>query len=282
MKYILLITILLLTSISIGKPGFAAFHGASNRLVIALDDNGDFFRLASGEWVNIENPCPGDGPFKIDIAEHPFYPESLLIYSFDTYGRAFYFTDSVWSAPIEILDSSQPGCLCDIYNVNESGVGVIIVDRDGNVELSSNRISGFSISPFTIATPRSLVALYDNVTTTIAPFILDEDGRLYVLMTDEWELMLDSNIIDFDTFMHPKTGDVFVMAIDSEGLISDNFSGEFKISNLNNCPGEAPFNIRIVFTLDNIFDILCLDSTGNLFIANTDFTWDQIASGFAQ
>jgi len=44
-KYFLIIATLLLTSVSISQPGLAVFHGVSKQLVIALNENGIFFRL---------------------------------------------------------------------------------------------------------------------------------------------------------------------------------------------------------------------------------------------
>jgi len=82
--------------------------------------------------------------------------------------------------------------------------------------------------------------------------------------------------------MHPTTGELFLIAIDNEGVIYDNFSEEFILSNLSECPGEAPFNLKIVFSNEGVFDILCLDSVGNIYIANSDNTWNQISTSFNQ
>lgn len=287
LKYILIVAIFAFTSISISQPALAAFQGSSNRIIVALNDNGSFFRLTSKGWLDTENPCPGDGPYQLKVVEHPSYPESLLIYAFDNTGHVYAFSDSFWSAPMLLHDLPQTGCFSDIYEVNESGLRVILIDSEGNISITSAHARGLSFPAFTLVDVQNMVALYDSVTTTLAPFILGANGQIYMFKDNEWQTLVDSTItaptiIDFDTFIHPKTRDVFLMAIDNEGLIYDYFSGSFALSTLSFCPGEPPFNLEIVFTQNDLFDILCLDSSGNLFIANSGFTWNQVASAFSQ
>ena len=285
MKHILIIAILTLTSVALSQPALAGFHGATNQTVLSLNENGGFYLLTTEGWLDIEAPCPGDGPYQLEIVEHPAYPESLLIYAFDDYGRIFAFSDSVWSPPMELQEPTQPGFCCDIFTVRETGVSIILVDGEGNIRLSAGKTWDLSFQPFTLAPPRETVALYDTLTTTLAPFILGEDGKIYFFVNNEWLPLVNLeaiHVIDFDCFMHPTTGEIFLMAIDNEGFIYDNFSGEFVISNLSEYPGEGPFDLKIIFSNEGIYDILCIDSTGNLFIANTDNTWYWLSTGFNQ
>lgn len=285
MKHTLIIAMLLLTSLSFSQPGLAAFHGTSKQTVLALNENGNFYSLTTIGWLNTENPCPGDGPFQLEIVEHPTYPESLLIISFNSQGSIFSFSDSTWSEALDTQDSSQSEYCFDIFNVNESGLSIMIIDNQGNIRLSSGADWDSSFPDFTLAKTHTLVALYDTTTATLAPFILGEDGQIYIFMENEWQALVDLeaiHIVSFDCFMHPTTGEIFLIAIDNDGFIYDNFSGDFALSNLNECPGIEPFNLKLIFSKEGIFDVLCLDSIGNLFIANTDNTWNQVASDFSE
>ncbi len=285
MKFLIVITALVIVSTAGALPALAVFHDESGELIMALDDCGNLFELTREGWINVGDPCPGEGPYRIELQKLESVDDQIYILVFDGKGQLYQTDTSSWTTLVNPREGSVAPCLGHLISFTDSSLSVMILDAAGYLSFGSTDDSWQILSERIPSIPaRDIIVYFDDSLQTLNPFILGADGRLCGYSNECWhssvfiDIAVELNRVE--ARIDPETGDALLLAIDESGRIYDNVStGKLALTEHEPCPGEGPWELTLNYSADGGFSLLCLDAYGSLCLAN-DGVWHLVTQAF--
>jgi len=97
-----------------------AYNEESGELIMALDDSGNLYELTQQGWNSVGDPCPGDGPYRIELIKIESVDDNVFILVFDNEGRLFQADGTSWSEIMSKREGSIPPSLGILLNATDS------------------------------------------------------------------------------------------------------------------------------------------------------------------
>lgn len=256
-----------------------------DRLAMAIRDDGVLFTYTVKRWQAVEEPCPGVGPYCLQLHNRIDSNDEALVFVVDSRGRLFQTNGEWWQELIGPPDSISAVTVSSVFRVSDSVLQLALLDDAGNLYINDTDSTWSTPFPvFPSAPARDMSFGYDASNDILDPILLGSDGLLYVYYLGEWrstaELETEMNIQNFATYTDYKTGTILLVAFDALGRMYSNAAGNgLVLTTQEPCPGVGPWDIDLLCTGNGIFDILCLDSTGGLYRA-AEGPWITLANSF--
>jgi len=278
--------LVLLTSLLPGAPTLAIHQrGEDNDIVMAMDDDGNLYELGINGWTLHEVPCPGQGPYRLNLVDNDFAEGMIYIFVFDSKGDIYQTDTEEWTRLSSPVTGTVPPCLGEIYNVVEDSLSTAVMDSTGMIY--TNSADQANRSPFTAlpaAPALDLQLYYDQQEQILAPFVIGNDGSLYSYMQGNWisggAVNGESNYSNVEILADSTLNYLFILCVDESGLIYSNVDPEgFSQSPYDPCPGEGPWEVQFFLTGQSSLQLVCLNAAGGLYLSS-DFSWLELTDGF--
>ena len=258
----------------------------SNKLIMAMRDDGVLFTYTWDGWQAGDEPCPGTGPFCVQLRSRIDSNQEALVFIIDSTGTLFQTNGKWWHELIGPPDTASAVSLSSIFRLSDTVLQLALLDLTGDFHINDSDNSWFTPFPvFPAAPARDMSFNYDRSTDTMNPFVLGSDGLLYAYFHKGWKSTdkpeSEWNIQSIATYVDKKTGGFLLVAFDDLGRMYSNAVGDgLVLTTREPCPGTGPWDIDMLLTGDGMYDILCLDSTGGLYRATDDDSWITLADSF--
>jgi hypothetical protein len=285
MKLLPILFLLSIVSASAALPSLGAFHDEWGELIMSIDEDGNLYELTQNGWVLTGDPCPGEGPYSIQLFKLEGINDTIFIFVFDGEGNLYQTDGSGWTTILDPREGSVYPSLSTLLNVTESDISVMTIDADGSLSFGSTGGNWQILYDRVSSTPvRDIDFFYDDETTSLFPFVIGADGRISVYTEDGWEssefIGLTVELSKFEVELNRDTGNVLKLAVDESGNIYDNtITDELALTGHDPCPGDGPWELELFYVDGSGFDLLCIDQSGCLHLANGG-SWDRIADSF--
>ena len=259
----------------------------SDKLIMAMRDDGVLFTYTSEGWQAVIDSCPGIGPYCVQLQCRTDSEDEALVFVIDSTGTRFQTNGEWWHEFAGPPDTASGRPLSAVFRISDTELQLALLDHAGHLQINDSDNSWFAPFPIFPATPaRDMSFNYDRSTSIINPFVLGSDGLIYAYFDKEWRSTdkpePEWNIQRIATYTHIKTCTVLLVAFDDSGRMYSNSAGdELVLTPYDPCPGTGPWDIDLLYTGNGMFDILCLDSTGGLYSA-TDHSWVTLAESFPE
>lgn len=288
MKYVIVFLLMIAINSAMAYGRLDALQNSnSNQLIMAIRDDGVLFTITSEGWEVMGEPCPGTGPFCIQLHNKPGSEEVALIFVIDSTGKLFQTDGEVWFDLMEPPDSASVISLSSIFRMSGREMQIALLDQTGEFYINDSNHSWITPFPTFPATPaRDMSFIYDISTNTMNPLVIGSDGLLYAYFDGEWKSTdkpeSEDNIQNLETYVSNETGGVLLMAFDDLGQMYSNSSGEeLELISHEPCPGTGPWDIKLLYTGNGVFDVMCLDSVGGFYVA-TNNSWSTLDDSFQE
>ncbi len=286
MKQIFLCLLVFAVNSLLADGSFDAVQNSNyDRLAMAVSNDGVLFTYTVKRWQAADEPCPGTGPFCVQLHNRIDSDEEALVFVIDSTGKLFQTNGEWWHELIGPPDTASAVLISSVFRVSDTVLQLALLDNDGNLYVNDSDSSWFTPFPiFPSAPARDMSFNYDISNDILDPIVLGSDGLLYVYFNNKWrsteELESDWNIQSIATYVEDKTEGILLVAFDDLGRMYSNAAGDGLVLTTHEpCPGTGPWDIDLLCTGNGIFDILCLDSTGGLYRATED-SWITLANSF--
>ncbi|MCD4708648.1 MAG: hypothetical protein K8S62_13020 [Candidatus Sabulitectum sp.] len=263
----------------------AVQSSSSNKLIMAVRDDGVLFTYTWNGWQAEDEPCPGTGSFCVQLHNRIDSDEEALVFVIDSTGTLFQTNGEWWHELIGPPDTVSAVSHGSVFRITDRVIQLALLDHAGNFYINESDHSWFAPFPlFPSAPARDMSFNYDRSTDTMNPFVLGSDGLLYAYFNMKWRSTdkpeSEWNIQNITTYVDNETGGVLLVAFDDSGRMYSNSAGDGLVLTTHEpCPGAGPWDVDLLCTGNGMFDILCLDSTGGLYRA-TDDSWIKLADSF--
>ncbi len=256
-----------------------------DRLAMAVRDDGVLFTYTVKRWQAEDEPCPGTGPFCIELNNTIDPGQETLVFVTDSRGTLFQTNGELWFELKQPPGTVSAVSHSSVFRLSDTVLQLALLDHTGNLFINDSDSTWSTPFPIFPAVPaRDMSFNYNSSTDTLNPLILGSDGLIYICFNNEWrpteELESEWNIQNIETYTDYKSGGVLLVAFDDLGRMYSNAAGDGLVMITHEpCPGAGPWDIDLLCTGNGIFDILCLDSTGGLYRATED-SWITLANSF--
>lgn len=284
-KLAVLLVLLSVVSPAVAMPTLAAYTDDTGELIMALDDSGNLYELTQEGWIPVGYPCPAEGPFSVELVKMESVEDSAFIFVFSSDGRLYQSDGAEWGCVLDPIEGSIPPVLPQLLKATESHLSVMQIDADGCLAFGRTDGEWQTLPDSIFSLPaRDIDFHYDEQTQYLYPFVLGGDGQVRIYLDGEWALLANADpaveLTRFEAELNQNTGLVLVVAVDGSGNIYENLEPhELALTDHDPCPGEGPWELRLEYVNGSGFDLLCLDSTGALFLAD-DGGWERISDPF--
>ena len=286
MKHMIAVFLVCIIQPGIAMNSLDAFRNSeSDELVMTIKDDGILFTYTDSGWESVGEPCSGSGPFSLHIMERVGVEREALVFVTDSSGQLFQTNGDWWIELIEPPETASHVSISSIFSFSGTILHLVLLDVEGNLFISdSDEHWSSPFATFPSNPPRDMSFYYDEATSTMIPYIIGSDGGLYGYLDGSWQstgqLEKGWNIQKLESYVYPETGAVFMVAIDDSGRVFDNsIQGILAETNHEPCPGTGPWDLELQNSGLDSFDLLCIDSTGQLFLAS-DGSWNKVADSF--
>ncbi|MEA3265888.1 MAG: hypothetical protein U9P42_02950 [Candidatus Fermentibacteria bacterium] len=257
----------------------------SNILIMAMRNDGVLFTYTLNGWQAEDEPCPGTGPFCVQLYNRIDSDDGALVFVIDSRGTLFQTNGEWWHELIGPPDTASVVSLGSVFRLSDHALQVALLDNAGIFHINGSDHSWFT--PFAIfpaAPARDMSFNYDSSTDTMTVLVIGSDGLLYADFKEKWRSADKPesawNIQNIATYVDNETGGVLLVAFDDSGRMYTNTAGDGLVLTTHEpCPGAGPWDIDMLYTGNGMFDILCLDTTGGLYRATED-SWITLADSF--
>ena len=288
MKQIIAVFLLCLIQSATAMNRFDVFsNNLSGDLLMAISDEGVLYEYADSGWETVGVPCPGTAPFILQLKANERDEREVLIFVIDSSGQLYQTNGVTWVELITPPEVNSAITLSSIISLSSTSMQLVMLSENGDLFINDSDTSWVSpFETFPSSPPRDLTFYSDEATNTISPFIIGADGMLYGYYNGCWQTAelpeSEWNIQNLESYIHSETGTIFMIAVDGSGQLYDNANQGVLASSIHDpCPGTAPWDFKLVNNGPGIFDLLCLDSTGQLFLAY-DGSWNRLTDSFPQ
>ncbi|MCD4846616.1 MAG: hypothetical protein K8R76_00320 [Candidatus Aegiribacteria sp.] len=285
MKFMPLFMLLSIVSASTALPALGVYHDEFGELIMAIDDSGNLYELTQQGWMLTGDPCPGEEPYSIELVKLDGLDDTVFILVFARDGKLFQTDGSGWTTLLDSQEEAVSPSLSLLLNLTEVNLSVMAIDANGvlsfgttggNWQILPDRVSSFPA--------RDIDFFIDDETQSLFPFLLGSDGRVYGYSEEGWAssefIGLTVELERFEIEKNQDTGFILMLAIDESGNIYDNIaSDELALTEHDPCPGAGPWELEVNYVDGSGFDLLCIDSSGCLHLANGG-SWDRITDSF--
>lgn len=264
----------------------AAFHhGEEGTLVMAMSNQGLLHNFDRNEWTVLGEPCPGEAPFSLHLMNGYSIDNSALIYVIDSAGTCYQTDGTRWEVFLHSPDSTVDFSTGTIFSTSDTHFAVVLVDENGETYVNSP--GGTCRKPFPVfpaAPVRDMAVYYDRPTDLLNLFVIGSDGKMYGCIRGQWQ-SADSpdyqwDIRRIEMNVNPETGDGFIVASDGEGCLYSNVSMQgLRPAEFDAFPEPGPWDLELIHSGGDGFDLLCIDSTGRLYLA-MDGSWNSVCEPF--
>ncbi len=262
-------------------------NNSSKQLIAAMRDDGVLFTYTSEGWQVGSEPCPGTGPFCVQLHGGIDSDEEALVFVIDSKGTVFQTNGERWHELIGLPDTVSSISLSSIFRISDRVTQFALLDHAGNFYINDSDNSWLTPFPIFPAPPaRDMSFNYDSSSETRMPLVIGSDGLLYAFFENEWEstdkVESEWNIQNITSYIDYETGGVVLVAFDDSGRMYTNSAGDGLVLTTHEpCPGTGPRDIDLLFLGNGMFDLMCLDSTGGLYRAAED-SWTTLADSFQE
>lgn len=285
MKYAML-SLLLSIAAATALPDIAVHQEDSSDIVMSIDDGGNLYELTDDGWVTLGEPCPGRGPFRLQLQRAEGMDEVIFILVFDSGGNLYETDGSVWTVIESAEEAYTEPCLGSIFDFSEDSLSTMVLDASGVIYL--NTTGETYITPFDTfphIPVRDIDVYYHGESRILVPMILGSDGRFYLYINKEWQAadMPESrmDIRSMAAFVNTDTGVISLIGVDGSGYLYNNDqTGDFVRFDHSPCPGEGPWKIAPVYLAEDDMSLMCLDLRGALYLSVYG-DWTELSEGFA-
>ena len=259
----------------------------SDELVMAISDDGVLYGYTDSGWETVGEPCPGTGPFTLQLRENEGYEGEALVFVIDSSGQLFQTNGNCWIELLTTPETLSAITLSSVISLSSTSIQLVLISEEGDLFINDSDTSWVSpFETFPSSPPKDLTFYFDEATNTINPFIIGADGRLYGFYNEDWQTAelpeSEWNIHNLESYVYLETGNIFMIAVDGSGRLYDNTNQGILASSVHDpCPGTGPWDVKLVNSGPGSFDLLCLDSTGQLFLA-FEGSWSRVADSFPQ
>ena len=265
----------------------AAFQHENGSLVMAISRQGTLYNFDRNGWTALGEPCPGEPPFSLNLIDRSTVDNSALIFVIDSSGACYQTSGSSWELFLPAPENTADISLGTIFNLSETDFAVVLIDETGEILVNTpgNPVQKpFSVFPR--APARDMSVYYDRPTDTLNLFVIGADGNLYAYMGGSWQSAAtpDSqwDIQEIESHINAETGVVFFVCADGAGNLYSNVSRQgLQPAEYEILPAPGPWDLELVHSGYNNFDLLCTDSSGRLYQA-LEGSWNRAGSGFPE
>ncbi len=288
MKQIIAVFLVCLIQSATAMNRFDVFsNNISGDLVLAISDDGFLLEYTDSGWETIGESCPGTSPFSLQLKANERNEREALIFVIDSSGQLFQTNGDTWVELLSPPETHSAITLSSVISLSPASIQLVLISEEGDLFINDSDTSWVSpFETFPSSPPRDMTFYSDEATYTINPFIIGADGKLYGFYNGGWQTAelpeSEWNIQNLESYVHSETGTIFLIAVDGLGQLYDNVNQGILASSIHDpCPGTGPWDFKLVNSGPGIFDLLCLDSTGQLFLAY-DGSWSRLADSFPQ
>ncbi|MFO8184160.1 MAG: hypothetical protein R6U39_08310 [Candidatus Aegiribacteria sp.] len=282
-----MLSLLLSVAAATALPDMAVHQEGSSDMLMSIDDSGNLYELTDDGWVTLGDPCPGRGPFRLQLLRSEGMDEVVFIFVFDSGGNLFQTDGSVWTVIDNAEEAYVEPCLGSIFKFTEDSFSTMVLDASGVIYLHSTEAETY-ITPFDTfprMPVRDMDVYYLDESETLIPMILGSDGRFHLYINEEWQAadMPESNldIRRVEAIVNADTGLISLIGVDGAGnLYHSDQTGDCVPSDHPPCPGEGPWKLSKVYLAEDDMSIMCLDPHGVLHLSVYG-EWTRLAEGFA-
>lgn len=284
MKYTIL-SLLLSIAAATAMPDMAVHQEDSSDLVMSIDGSGNLYELTDEDWVTIGEPCPGRGPFRLQLVRSEDHEGVVFIFVFDSGGNLYQTDGSDWTVIENAQETYTEPCLGSIFDFTEDSLSTMVLDASGVIYLHSTGET--YITPFDTfprMPVRDIDVFYHGGSGILVPMLLGSDGRFYLYIDEEWQAV-DSpesrmDIRSMAAFVNMDTGVISLIGVDGSGdLYHNDQTGEFVHFDHPPCPGEGPWKVAPVYFAEDDMSLMCLDPRGVLHLSVYG-EWARLTDGF--
>ena len=257
----------------------------SNKLIMAMRDDGTLFTYTSEGWQTAIDSCPGTGPYCVQLQNKIDSVDEALVFVIDSTGKLFQTGGEGWYELIGPPDTVSEVSRGSVFRLSGGVMQLALLDPAGNFYINDSDTSWFAPFPvFPAAPARDMSFNYDASADIMDPILIGSDGLLYDYLDGEWRSAdkpeSQWNIQNIAAYIDYESGGVLLMGFDDSGRMYLNSAGEgLALTPYEPCPGIGPWDIDLLYIGNGMFDILCLDSKGGLYSA-TENSWVTLTDSF--